>query len=359
MQTAHPRSRQRWLIRGLALATLMAVSTGCWGTWGLRQSYRNYITSPIAGGSIATEPGATWLDGPGSGKGPFQWDFDWSTFDVATETGSVQLKGGVHTKGHAFGGGYLLDTSFWNPRLDIAGDTGTLYADLNYRPSAGSPPALQNLVAAPNTAFATVDLSGEDFTPDADGFVTISDAPMTGIPAAMTLIGWDAFYPNPVALDPYSVRFKPEWAPVFINQPTVTVSQTTDLRVGDVITVWGKGFDPAGNIGTRPPFSGQPAGVYATFGKFTDPWQPSTGAPSANRPITSQKWAVPAATRALIDPAGTNPSFVTIDAYGRWKATLTIGTSAAATGDYGVYVYPGSGAVNPAHEIETLTTFAP
>ena len=58
-----------------------------------------------------------------------------------------------------------------------------------------------------NVKFATLDLSGQTWVADANGYYQITDAPMTGVNAAMRRIGWDLFYGNPVALDPLSARF--------------------------------------------------------------------------------------------------------------------------------------------------------
>lgn len=337
-----------------ALAAALAVTlvaTACTGTWGIRKSYRDYVTGPVAGGAITATDGATWLNGSGTGKGPFLWSVQDSAYNPATEVGYVQMTGTVRTVGHAHSsGGWVLDLTVANPRLEIDGDTGTLVVDLNYRPYAGfDPPTLPAMQAALDVPFATVDLSGQNLVPDANGAYKITNAPTVGIPAAMELISWDDFYGSNVSLDPLSITFTPA-PPGLAPTPKVVVSATDDVLFGDTITVSGSGFDPAANIGTRPPLAGQPAGVYVVFGKFADTWRPSQGAPSSARTVVAQKWALPPASRALLDPSGTNPAFVTIDSAGRFQATLTLGSS-SATGNYGVYVYPGSGAVNAAHEL--------
>jgi len=74
--------------------------------------------------------------------------------------------------------------------------------------------------------------------------------------------------------------------------------------------------------------------------------------------VISQKWALGQASLAIADPGGTNPAFVKIDQFGRFKATLQIGTSAVA-GNYGVYSYPASGGVNAAYELAVPVTLAP
>jgi hypothetical protein len=276
----------------------------------------------------------------------------WATFQSATQTGTVQMGGGVETKAHPIGDVHALETSFWNPRLEIDGDDGTLYVDLTYRPFVSvAPNPIPSVQSAIDVAFADVDLSGVNWTPDANGNYRIDNAPMTGIAAAMELIGWDDFYGTNVVLDPLSITFNPTtFAPALAPSPKVVVSQTENLRPGDTVVVWGSGFDPATNIGTRPPLPGQPAGVYAVFGRFADTWKPSAGAPSSSRTILAQRWALPAAQHLALDPAQTNPSFIRLDAFGRFKTLLTV-TAGGTSGNYGVYTFPGAGAVNTAHEI--------
>ena len=109
-------------MQAIALVAVALLTSGCMGTWGLRSSYRSYVTAPFAEGGITTEEGVTWSDGPGTGKGPFQWPVDVATFDPTTEQGSVQFRGAVHTEAHPVTGGHALELSIWNPRLEIDGD---------------------------------------------------------------------------------------------------------------------------------------------------------------------------------------------------------------------------------------------
>ena len=355
----NPRRRRR-LVSAAALAVASVVLAACNGTWSVRSSFRTYAAGP-GGGQITTQEGVEWLDGPGPGKGPFRWQVEWATFDNNTDTGTVQFSGGATMKAHAAGTSHVLDVSIWNPRLEIAGTTGTLVADLNYRPYQGTNPnPLPSLQAALDVPFATVDLSAQTLNPDGSGNYSITDAPMTGMNAAMTLIGFDQFYGSNVALDPITASFNPDLSPkTLANTPRVVVSRTEDLRPGDQITVWGYGFDPTANPGTRPPLTGQPTGTYVIFGKFASAWQPSTGAAAATRTVVDQKWALPASSRAILDPTGTGAAYVTIDSSGRFEAIVTVNTSTSTNPNYGVFTYPGSGAVNAAYETQTLVTFAP
>lgn len=171
------------------------------GSWGIRESYRTYVVGPIAEGEIEVSDGAG--DNP-----PFTWPVTSASYDPETGTGVVQFAGSVYTTGHHG----ILENRWSNPRLVIDGDTGTLYADLEFRPFEGvNPDPIPDLQTQANVAFGTVDLSGVNWTTDGSGFITITGAPVVGVTAAMELIGWSEFYasemPNPV-LDALSVTFK-------------------------------------------------------------------------------------------------------------------------------------------------------
>jgi len=143
--------------------------------------------------------------------------------------------------------------------------------------------------------------------------------------------------------------------------PEVTVSKTTLLPNGaQQVTVTGSGFYPELAIGTRPPLSGKPAGSYVVFGRFAEVWKPSAGAPTSARPNSEQKWAVPAESIATI--GGAAAGAIELTPQGTFSTTLTIDKAAidakASTGNYGIYTYPGSGAVQPLYETYTPITFA-
>lgn len=359
---ALPRGRRRWLTAGALGTLLLVTASGCYGTWGTRESFRGYVNQPFAHGGITTEAGATWLDGDGLAEGPFQWTVASAELDPVTETGFIQFSGGVRMYAHPVGADYAMDMSFWNPRLELDGDEGTLVVDLNYRPYEGMAPGeLPDLEAAIDIDFAEVDLSGFDWTLSSNGTYTITDAPMTGIDTTMALIGWDDFYgPSPV-LDPISTSFNEAlFAPALNELPRITVSRTTDLHVGDTIIVSGSGFAPTSGNGTRPPLSGQPGGSYVTFGRFADVWQPSAGstaAPSSSRHVISQRWALPEPSFTFASTNFPNPAYTPIDEYGSFAVAVEItGLGTAATGNYGIYSYPGSGAVNADYELSVPLT---
>jgi hypothetical protein len=150
-------------------------------------------------------------------------------------------------------------------------------------------------------------------------------------------------------------------------EPAVTVSKTTGLNPeGDTVTITGTGFvpDPPSTNGTRQPLPGLFGGAYVTFGKFADDWQPSEGISSSQRKVVSQKWVV---NQASYDHIATNfPSFVSqlvvADADGNFTLTLPVNEDAslaAFDGNWGIYSYPGSGAVYAPFETYTGIEFAP
>ncbi len=150
--------------------------------------------------------------------------------------------------------------------------------------------------------------------------------------------------------------------------PEVSVSDTTLLPSGaQEVTVTGSGFDPSLAVGTRQPISGRPAGAYVVLGKFASTWRPSQGAASSARKVVAQKWAVPAAE--LSQPAIANGGGFELKADGTFTTTFTvdkatIDAAVASTADpaglvtYGIFTYPGSGAVEPSFETATPLTFA-
>lgn len=145
--------------------------------------------------------------------------------------------------------------------------------------------------------------------------------------------------------------------------PSLQLSKTEVNPDGDTITVTGSGFTPELAVGTRPPLAGQPSGVYIAFGAFADVWKPSEGAPSSARPTTPMGqggsaliWALPAAGRAIIGEEAT----VLLNPDGTFEATLTVQRDyegALADGNYGIYTYAGSGAIQPLFETYTPITF--
>ncbi|WP_327635443.1 HtaA domain-containing protein [Kribbella sp. NBC_00482] len=142
--------------------------------------------------------------------------------------------------------------------------------------------------------------------------------------------------------------------------PKIEVSKTAGVVAGEELVVKGSGFDPAANVSTRVPVTpGQPAGVYVVFGSFADVWQPSTGADASTRTLIDTKWAVPQPSydQVQTDYPLQKPKMVLLNPDGTFEVTVKTKRVAENPRNYGVYTYPGGGAVNAAHELGVKVTF--
>jgi hypothetical protein len=331
------------LLIGAATGAQAATVSGGYLDWGLKQSFRNYISGPIAHGTITTSEGATK-----NADGTFRFPTATGSADADADTAELAFAGKVEFTGHDG----LLYMTIEDIRVTFTGSGGKLVADVASKPLTPG----QTITTYDDVEFAT--LADTDLTA---GTNTVTG---TGIGATLTAAGSPAFagfYPAGTALDP--VSFTVNTVPPPVWTPAVTVSKTTGIdAAGETVTVTGSGFNPAANVGTRPPLAGQPTGVYLVFAKIAQPWKPSEGAPSSARTVLDQKWVLPAASRAVLDPAGTNTDYVTLAADGTFSATLDVksvtdGVADCAVDTCGVITYAAGGAVNAAHELFTPLAF--
>lgn len=329
-------------------------------TWGVVESFRDYVTGPVAQGEITTTDGATTTD-----DGPFEFPLESGTYDSATGAVVASFGGTVTFEGHDMGAGPLLLLTIGDLRLALEGETGSLVANISSKDmTTGATVQFPNVIL--------VDLAG------AEAVGSGTPVTWTGVATSLTAAAAPAFgaqYPAGTAMDPLSLMLivpptsatttpsatvtttPPSGAP-----PSVQLSKTVVNPDGDTITVTGSGFIPELAVGTRPPLAGKPAGVYVAFGAFAGNWKPSAGAPSSARPAYSQsegglRWAVLEADRAIV---GVSDS-VTLNPDGTFTATITVKRGydgALAGGNYGIYTYPGSGAVQPLFETFTAVTFS-
>lgn len=331
------------LLAGPLVGTAQAATvSGGHLDWGVKQSFRNYISGPIAHGTITTSEGATR-----NTDGTFRFPEGTGSVDADANTAELAFTGKVEFTGHDG----LLYMTIEDIRVTLTGSGGTLVADVVSKSLSSG-----QLVTYDDVEFAS--LGAADLT-GADGTVT-----GTNISATLTEAGSPAFagfYPAGTALDPLSFSVTTAADPVW--EPAVNVGKTADLDpAGETITVTGSGFDPAANVGTRPPLAGQPTGIYLVFAKVAESWRPSEGAPSSARTVLDQKWVLPAASRAILDPAGTNQDYVTLGEDGTFTATLdtvavTEGAADCAVDTCGVITYAAGGAINAAHEFLTPLSF--
>lgn len=307
-------------------------------SWGLKASFRNYLTGPIAHGSItptapATDTGTQSVFPQATGS--------WS----ATEA-SVGAKGAVKFYGHDG----ALDLTISDPRIVVNASGAQLVVD-----------AIDSEATAhDDVPFADIQLAGT--VSSTAGAVTISNAPTTITATGSSLLSnqGSAFYPTGTALDPISAQFEIE------STPAVTVSKVTfGPNETATVTVQGSGFDPQDVIAARPPLAGKSAGVYVGFGKYEENWRYSAGAPSSARKNADVKWAVLADDIATI--GGTARGGIELRPDGTFTAELQVSKAAAdaiegvtaAHTRYGVYTYPGGGASYADWETYTPLSFVP
>ncbi|MET4225833.1 HtaA domain-containing protein [Oerskovia enterophila] len=153
--------------------------------WGVKESFRSYITGNIAKGGIQTSGGAT---GAASGRYTFPQSAK-SAFDTAARQGTVDYAGTVRFTGH----GGVLDVRLTNPRIIATGGQANLVADVDSKDIDGG-----SFVQA-GVTIATLDLSAAKVT-TANGTTTYG-----AVPAVLTAAGvpaFGSFYAAGDALDP-------------------------------------------------------------------------------------------------------------------------------------------------------------
>lgn len=130
--------------QGASDGTIKSANLG----WGVRDSFRNYVRGGIANGS--------WeLNGTSYSSDAFNWSNGTGTFKGGK--GAISFSGSVRFTGHHG----ILDTTIANPRLEINGNTGTLYATMNSNDSSGKATNYGEV------ALLKVDLSGLQSSADA------------------------------------------------------------------------------------------------------------------------------------------------------------------------------------------------
>jgi len=225
-----------------AAVSVAAQSVGAGSlAWGVKESFRSYVTGPIAKGAVTTS-------GVASSGGIFTFgQAAGGTFDRATGVGTSNYSGSVRFTGHAG----QLDITLSNPvvRVDSA-TSGTLLVSVNG--GASTPFATLNLAAAArSTPNNTVSYSGVP-------------ASLTSQGAAVFSLNGSGFYAVGSALDPVSfvvgapnvvnatvgatvASFKGAANVPAATPPATTgiaIAQGTALKAGDEVTITASGFQP-------------------------------------------------------------------------------------------------------------------
>jgi len=315
--------------------------------WAVLAEDMDTIGGPSAG-AIELNPDGTFTT---------ELTIDKSVLDALTPNAAAELplRYGIYTYAGSVGTKYAPYETY-TPITFVKHDTTVALDDA----VAFSGSTKDLTVSVTDGATGDITLSG---LPGGDLTATIDEGEATfTVPSSLTIGSYalTAAYPgdanHEAAQDTATLR-------VVSSTPVVTVSKTeVFLDETATVTVTGSGFDPAAATGTRPPFSGRPGGAYVVVGYFAENWKPSAGAPSGDRKIVTQKWALPTGQWEGLAGSGA----FQLNADGTFETTLEVSkdqldTIAAANptldGNFGIYTYPGSGATNAGYETYTPITF--
>ncbi|WP_066953933.1 HtaA domain-containing protein, partial [Streptomyces lushanensis] len=155
--------------------------------WGVKESFRSYVTGPIAHGKVELGDGAT------RSAAAYRFPEGTGSFDADARTLSASFGGTVRFLGHEEAGEYVLDLGLSGLRVEVADGTGTLVADV-----ATKDRETHEIATYPDLSLATLDLPEGELAAE-DGVVTLS-----AVPATLTADGTKAFggmYPAGTDLD--------------------------------------------------------------------------------------------------------------------------------------------------------------
>ncbi|MFF2330305.1 MULTISPECIES: HtaA domain-containing protein [unclassified Streptomyces] len=144
--------------------------------WGVKKSFRTYVTGPIAQGKVETTAGAT-----ASGDG-YRFPDATGHFDADEQTLDAGFDGTVRFLGHEENGAYTLDLTFTGMEIQVNGTKGTLIADVSSKDRETKKVTTYTGLAVADLKLPKGELAAED------GVVTLS-----AVPATLTADGTKAF----------------------------------------------------------------------------------------------------------------------------------------------------------------------
>ncbi|MFF9397552.1 HtaA domain-containing protein [Streptomyces sp. NPDC014744] len=159
--------------------------------WGVKKSFRTYVTGPIAHGKVETTGGAA-----ASGDG-YRFPDATGDFDAAKQTLTAGFDGKVRFLGHEENGAYTLDLSLTGLEVQVSGGKGRLIADVSTKDRE-----TRKVSTYTGMTIADLKLPKGELTAE-DGVVTLS-----AVPATLTADGTKAFggmYGKGEQLDPLTV----------------------------------------------------------------------------------------------------------------------------------------------------------
>lgn len=160
--------------------------------WGIKESFRTYISGPIAQGKITVADGAQQADG----GGVFTFTDGKGTYDTGTHASDTAFEGSVRFEGHHG----ALDVQLSDVKVGTGRETGTITADFTSKKMDGT------VVSKDDAPIAELDMTAAERAGGADGAMVFA-----AIPATLTADGSDAFagfYAEGAELDPATLSVK-------------------------------------------------------------------------------------------------------------------------------------------------------
>ena len=212
--------------------------------WGVKQSFRNYISGPIAHGGYEASNGATVL-----ADGTVDFPTAGGAISKEDASGEVSFAGTVVFSGHDYGQGPVLEVRVSDPRVVFDGDAATVYADVTSRDFGGANPNLPPGALVEYGEVAVTELTGAELTVEGEEIGFTSAA---GTLHADAVEPFANFYAAGSAMDPLSFTAGIEdvtdpGGPLL--DPRVTVAPESGLDPeGDTVTLEGTGFRPGQGV---------------------------------------------------------------------------------------------------------------
>ncbi|MFF9566165.1 HtaA domain-containing protein [Streptomyces sp. NPDC014685] len=144
--------------------------------WGVKKSFRAYVTGPLAQGRIETTAGAT------ASTGGYRFPGATGRFDAAKQTLTAKFDGKVRFLGHEEDGEYALDLSLTNLEVRVNGTKGTLVADVSSKDRQTKEVSVRTGLAVADLKLPAGELAAKK------GVLKLSD-----VPATLTADGAGAF----------------------------------------------------------------------------------------------------------------------------------------------------------------------
>ncbi|MFC8227196.1 HtaA domain-containing protein [Streptomyces sp. NPDC057287] len=144
--------------------------------WGVKESFRSYVTGPVANGKVETTGGAT------ASAAGYRFPDATGSFDAEEQTLEAEFDGTVRFLGHKEGDAYTLDLSLTGLEVQVKDGAGTLVADVTSKDRATRKVTTRTGLAVADLKLPSGELAAKG------GVVTLS-----AVPATLTADGTEAF----------------------------------------------------------------------------------------------------------------------------------------------------------------------